>query len=175
MPSGEENIEKTEETKPDLVLMDITLKGEMDGIEAAEIIQSRFRTPVIFLTGDIDEERIERAKNMTPFGYIIKPFQDREFRITIEMALYKAKAEAERRSVENKLREREEKYRDRYENAPNAYFSVRAVDGSIAKTNMKATQLLGYDRETIIGMNIFDLYADTPNGIVKDHDGDIIV
>ncbi len=164
---GEKAIEKVEELKPDLVMMDIVLKGEMDGIEAAEIILSRFGMPVIFLTAHVDDERLEKAKISIPFGYIIKPFQDRTIKITIEMALYKAKVDSERRGAEEALRASEEKYRDLYENAPNAYFSVSAADGSIVKINKKATQLMGYDREVLIGMNLFELYADTPHGLVK--------
>ena len=78
---GEKAIEKVEELSPDLVLMDIVLKGEMDGIEAAEIIRSRFDVPVIFLTAYADEERFERAKLTIPFGYILKPFQDETLRL----------------------------------------------------------------------------------------------
>lgn len=97
---GEDAIKKVEEHNPDLVLMDIKLKGKMDGIEAAEIIRSRFETPVIFLTAYADEERLERAKLTIPYGYILKPFQDRDLKITIEMALYAGKVAAERKQAE---------------------------------------------------------------------------
>jgi len=90
---AEKAIEKAGELKSDLVLMAIVLKGDMDGIEAAEIIRSRFDIPVVFLTALTDEERFERAKLTIPFGYILKPFRDRDFKITIEMALYTAKSE----------------------------------------------------------------------------------
>ncbi len=83
--TGEEAIQKIEEHNPDLVLMDIVLKGEIDGIETAEIIRSRFDIPVVFLTAFADEERFDRAKHTIPFGYIFKPFQDRDLKITIEM------------------------------------------------------------------------------------------
>ncbi|MCF6249353.1 MAG: response regulator [Desulfobacula sp.] len=86
--SGEKAIEAVKELNPDLVLMDIVLKGDMDGINATKIIQSRFGVPVVFITAHADEERFERAKMTTPFGYIIKPIRDKEFKITIEMALY---------------------------------------------------------------------------------------
>ena len=101
--SGEKAVQKIEEHKPDLVLMDIVLKGEMDGIEAAEIIRSRFDIPVVFLTAYADEERFERAKLTIPFGYILKPFQDRDLKITIEMALYTAKVDVERKRAEERL------------------------------------------------------------------------
>ncbi len=104
---AEKAIENIEVHNPDLVLMDIVLKGEMDGIETAEIIRSRFDIPVVFLTAYADEERFERAKFTMPFGYILKPFQDKDLKITIEMALYVAKVNAERKQAEeekNKLR-----------------------------------------------------------------------
>jgi putative nucleotidyltransferase with HDIG domain len=80
---------------PDLVLMDITLDGGMDGIEAAGHIRARFNIPVIYLTAYVDDNLIERAKITEPFGYMIKPFQKRELHSTIAMALYKHKSEIE--------------------------------------------------------------------------------
>ena len=71
----------------------------------------------------------------------------------------------ERKQTEEALRESEERYRDLYENAPNAYFSVSAVDGSVFRCNSSALRLLGYDKETMMGMKVFDLYADTPHGL----------
>src|SRR3989304_5840331 len=73
---GEEAIKKVEENNPDLVLMDIVLQGEMDGIEAAEKIRTRFNTPVVYLTAYSDEKTLLRAKITEPFGYIIKPFRN---------------------------------------------------------------------------------------------------
>jgi len=102
--TGEKAIKKAEEDKPDLILMDIRIKGEMDGIEAAEVIRNRFGIPVIFSTAYLDEERIERAKITMPFGYVLKPIQERDLKVTIEMALYVAKIDKERRAVEEELR-----------------------------------------------------------------------
>lgn len=91
--SGEEAVKKAEKLKPDLVLMDIVLKGKMNGIDAAKKIRPRFDIPVIYLTAYADDKTLERAKVTEPFGYIIKPFDDRELQSTIEMALYKSKME----------------------------------------------------------------------------------
>ncbi len=91
--SGEEAIKKAQELNPDLVLMDIMLNGKMDGIEAAEQIRSSFNIPVIYLTAYSDEKTFERAKITEPFGYVIKPFKERELHINIEIALYKHKME----------------------------------------------------------------------------------
>ena len=103
--SGEKAIKKAEEDKPDLVLMDIELKGKMDGIEAAGIISSRFHIPTIFVTAYADDKILERAKITEPFGYIIKPFEKRELHSNIEMALYKNKAEEERKKLIKELQD----------------------------------------------------------------------
>jgi len=98
--SGEQAIKKADQDRPDLILMDIRLKGRMDGIEAAELIRSRLDIPVIFLTAYADEDKLERAKLSMPFGYILKPFQDRDLKVAIEMGLYAAKLNADRKQAE---------------------------------------------------------------------------
>ncbi len=90
--SGEKAIQGAAETRPDLVLMDIKLKGEMDGIEAAEEIHTRFGIPVVYLTGYPDDKSLQRAKVTEAFGYVSKPFEIAELRSTIEMALSKHEA-----------------------------------------------------------------------------------
>ncbi|MBD2067633.1 response regulator [Leptolyngbya sp. FACHB-671] len=85
--SGEAAVEKVAELRPDLVLMDIRLKGQMDGVEAAEQIRSDFDTPVIYLTAYADDATLQRAKATEPFGYIVKPFDERDLQVAIEVAL----------------------------------------------------------------------------------------
>ncbi|MDY9923452.1 response regulator [Methanobacterium sp.] len=102
--TGEEAIQKAGELKPSLVLMDIVLKGEMDGIDAAQNIRELYDIPIIYLTAYSDEKTLERAKVTEPFGYVLKPFEDREIQSAIEMAIYK-------HQMEKKLKESEEKYR----------------------------------------------------------------
>jgi CheY-like chemotaxis protein/predicted regulator of Ras-like GTPase activity (Roadblock/LC7/MglB family) len=87
--SGEEAVRKTEELRPDLVLMDIVLDGAMDGIAAAEQIHARLDIPVVYLTAYTDRETIERAKRTSPYGYVVKPFTENELHAAIEIALYK--------------------------------------------------------------------------------------
>ncbi len=96
--SGEEALEKVAENRPDLVLMDIVLKGEMDGVTAAEKIRTRVDVPTVFLTAYADDKTLERAKLTNPFGYIIKPFQQNDLRVAIEIALH-------RHEIETKMRE----------------------------------------------------------------------
>lgn len=103
--SGEKALLEAERTCPDLVLMDIVLEGEIDGIEAAHQIHSRFNIPVVFLTAYSDDEIMERAKIIEPFGYVIKPFNERELQINIEIALYKHKMEEELRKYRGNLEE----------------------------------------------------------------------
>lgn len=97
--SGEEAVRVAGDLDPDLVLMDIMLSGEMDGIEAASILRERHGLAVVYLTALADGPTLERAKLTEPFGYILKPFEDRELASTIEMALYKSRMD--RRLVEN--------------------------------------------------------------------------
>jgi len=101
--SGEEAIAKAEEIHPNLVLMDIKLEGAMDGVEAARHIRSRFDIPVIYLTAYADEETLEQAKTTESYGYILKPFQERELRASVEMALYKHQMESKSREKERWL------------------------------------------------------------------------
>ena len=90
---------------PDLILMDIVLKSEMDGIEVAEIIRDQHQVPVIYLTSHADPLTIERAQKTQPFGYLIKPFATRELDCSIQMALYKHHAEEERERLIKELQE----------------------------------------------------------------------
>jgi PAS domain S-box-containing protein len=87
--SGAEAFRLAEEDAPDLALMDIRIKGDMDGTEVAHVLRSRFNIPVIYLTAHADKETLERAKLAQPLGYITKPFQEAELHANIEMALYK--------------------------------------------------------------------------------------
>jgi len=103
--SGEEAIASAERLKPDIVLMDIILKGDMDGIEAADTIREKHGLPVVFLTAHSDSKSLERAKVTEPFGYITKPFEERQLTITIEMALYKARMDREKEELIIELRE----------------------------------------------------------------------
>jgi two-component system, cell cycle sensor histidine kinase and response regulator CckA len=103
--SGEELLERFDELKPDLILMDIKIRGGLDGVETARLVHERHRTPVVLLTAFADDETIARAKITQPFGYIIKPFEERELKTAIEIALYRA-------GMERLLRESEERYRN---------------------------------------------------------------
>ena len=100
--TGEKAIELAGQFKPDLALMDIMLKGELTGIEAADAIKQKNDIPVIYLTAYADEATLSRAKITEPHGYILKPFKEIDLHTTIEMALHKHKREVELK-VENEL------------------------------------------------------------------------
>jgi DNA-binding LytR/AlgR family response regulator len=93
--SGEEFLEKVVEERPNIVLMDIMLKGKITGIEAAKKLREMLDIPVIFLTAYVDENTVEKAKESFPYGYIIKPFREKELITTIEVALNKYQADQE--------------------------------------------------------------------------------
>jgi PAS domain S-box-containing protein len=101
--SGADAIAKAVETKPDLALMDIRIKGEMDGTEAARILRERFNIPVVYLTAHADTATLSRAKLAFPLGYITKPFQEAELHASIEMALHKQQQELKSREQEELL------------------------------------------------------------------------
>lgn len=90
---GEAAVELAISNRPDLVLMDIRLEGEIDGIDAARQIRARCQIPVVFLTAYADDETVRRASQAEPFGYLLKPFEDLQLRTVIEMALYKDRAD----------------------------------------------------------------------------------
>ncbi len=101
--TGEKAIELATELKPDIVLMDIMLKGQLTGIEAAEEIKLRIDVPVIYLTAYADEGTLSRAKVTEPYGYIIKPFKEIDIHTSIEMAIYKHQKESEVRKERDLL------------------------------------------------------------------------
>jgi len=103
--SAEEALEQVRQVRPDLVLMDIMLGGQMNGTDAARRLHSEFGLPVIYLTAYSDEATLARAKTTDPFGYLIKPFQERELRVAIEIALYKHNMEQERQRYTQALEE----------------------------------------------------------------------
>jgi PAS domain S-box-containing protein/putative nucleotidyltransferase with HDIG domain len=138
--SGEQAVEKTKGICPDLVLMDIVLEGKMNGIEAAEIIRSGFDIPIVYLTAYSDNKTLERAKMSEPFGYVLKPFEDRDLQTTIEMALYKHK-------IDKLLRESEEKYRSLAENAYDAIY-VLSQEG-FQYANRAFEKLTGWKKEDL--------------------------
>jgi PAS domain S-box-containing protein len=148
--SGEEAIKKAMEIHPDLVLMDIVLEGAMDGVEAAEHIRDHFDIPVVYLTAYSDDTTLQRAKITEPFGYILKPFQEKELYTTIEMALYK-------HTMQRKLKESEQWLATTLKSIGDA---VIATDTGklITFMNPVAEALTGWKQEEAIGKPLKDVF-----------------
>jgi len=103
--TGAEALDLARTSQPDLILMDIMLKGPMNGIQAAHLVRVELSLPVIFLTANSDEAVLEQAKISEPFAYLLKPFEERQLRTNIEMALYKSRMERERERLLKELQE----------------------------------------------------------------------
>ena len=145
--TGKSALLSIESNRPDLILMDIVLSGEMDGITAAETIRNRFNIPVVYLTAYADHSTLEKAKLTEPYGYIIKPFSNRELLTIIEIALYKHK-------LEMNLRESEKKFRDLFESA-NDIIGIIDRDGNILDINQRSEEITGFLQGELNGSNIF--------------------
>ncbi len=142
--SGEEAIDMARELTPDIILMDIVMQpGGLDGIDAAKVIQTEMDIPVIFLTAFADDTYVERARNVQPFGYILKPFQEREIKACIEIALHK-------KGIERQLQESEERHRSVVETAGEAIIIVDHC-GSIVSWNHTAETIFGYASAEVAG------------------------
>ena len=148
---GEEAVERVGALKPDLILMDVMLKGAMDGIEAAERIRREHSVPVVYLTAYTDDDTLRRAKVTEAFGYLLKPFEDRELRTTIEMALYK-------HTMERKLRESREWMETTLRCISDAVIATDAV-GCIQFMNTKAETLTGWKSADAIGRKLTDVFC----------------
>lgn len=141
--SGEEAIARAAEAKIDLVLMDIKLSGEVDGVEAARQIYDRFQIPVVYLTAYADDETLQRAKVTAPFGYIIKPFESKKLHTTIEIALYK-------NNMERKLKESELRFRTLASFSPVGIFQAD-MNGQCIYVNERWCEIAGLSPEQAMG------------------------
>ena len=156
--SGEDAISKSDQVRPELVLMDVRLRGEMDGIHAAEIIRDRFNVPVVYLTAYADEETILRAKKTTPFGYLVKPFNERELRATIEIAFYTHQMERTL-ADERAKRHAAEEFKILVDGVRDYAIFMLDGNGRVTTWNSGAERLKGYTGEEIIGQSFDRFYV----------------
>ncbi len=157
--SGEEAIRMALELRPDLILMDIMMPNGLDGIEAAEIIQAKLDVPIIFVTAYTDDTFITRAKPIQPYGYVVKPFQDRELRAIIEITKYKREIEKQLAETQVALRESEDRFRGIVEHAEAGYFMIDDT-GIIRNVNDAFVRMCKYESEIqVIGRNYRDFIA----------------
>jgi len=149
--SGEEAMEKVAGAHPDLVLMDIQLQEEMDGVETAKHIRANFDIPIIYLTSYADDNTLERAKITEPFGYVIKPFDERKLHSVIEIALYKNK-------MEKKLRESEQWFSATLTSIGDAVVATNK-EGKIMFMNPVAETLTGWKQEEASGKVVTEIFS----------------
>jgi two-component system cell cycle sensor histidine kinase/response regulator CckA len=147
--SGEEAVRKAFDTRPDLVLMDIVLKGQMSGVEAVERIRSRCNIPVVYVTAYADEKTVRRAKATEPYGYILKPFDARELQTAIEIALYK-------HQMERKLHESEQRLTMTLCSIDDAIITTDHR-GRVTFMNPRAEALSGWSQETGVARHVAEV------------------
>jgi len=168
--SGQEAIKEVEDKSPDMVLMDIVLKGEMDGIETAMQIRSRFNIPVVYLSAYSDEKILERAKITEPFGYVIKPFNERDLHINIEIALYKHMMETKLKESEKRLLEKNQWLVAVIESIGDAVIATDP-EGTIRLMNPIAEALTGWKQNEALGKplaNIFNIISEKTDRKIED-------
>ncbi|MFZ2054246.1 MAG: HD domain-containing phosphohydrolase [Candidatus Aminicenantales bacterium] len=168
--SAEEALAMAAESRPDIILMDVIIRGSLDGIAVAEKIWDSYRIPVIYVTAYADEHTLKRAKISEPFGYILKPFDERELKIAIEMAYYKSR-------MGMKLREREDWLSALLKSIGDG---VIATDrsGLITFMNPLAEKLTGWRQEEALKMPLRDVFrtvvscdGDEPEVVLWANDG----
>ena len=147
--TGEGAVKAAAELKPDLVLMDIILKGEMTGITAAGIIRQRHDIPVVYFTAHSDDVTIASALETEPFGYILKPFEERNMKTSITMALYK-------HSIDLKLKASEERYRTIAELFDDGVFII-GDDCLVIYMNDSASRILNRKPEEVLQKQLYEL------------------
>jgi PAS domain S-box-containing protein/putative nucleotidyltransferase with HDIG domain len=147
--SGTEAFDLIEEKKPDLILMDIMLQDDINGLVIANKVDKEYKIPVIFLTGFANDSILQEAINSNPFGYILKPFEDRELHAAIKMALYKS-------AMERKLRESKEFLWHVIDSVPD-YIFVKDSLGKYVLVNKALAGMFGEDPKDIVGKTDADL------------------
>ena len=144
--SGEEAIRKAAEIHPDLVLMDIVLSGEKDGVQVAQELRERLGIPVIYVTAYADDDTVQRAKLTEPLGYILKPFEEHELKATIESALY-------RHGMERRLAESQEWFSAALRSVSDAVIGVDQ-HGAVTFMNGAAERLTGWTLQLALGRDV---------------------
>ena len=176
--SGAEALEQAQKFRPDIALLDIHLKGNMDGIQTAERLRRHFDIPVIYISAYADKETLKRAKLTGPFGYVLKPIDNRELDATIEMALYKHKIEVELKIVNQQLRASnqqlkaseqrlvdEQKFTDMIiQSTPGLFYIFEKNSTRFVRKNDNWSNVTGYSDEKLDTMTALDFFEKGPDG-----------
>jgi len=141
--TGEKAIKAAKNKRPDLVLMDIRLKGKMNGIEAAKVINSQYDVPVVYLTAYADDHTLRQATTAGPYGYLVKPFDARELKTTIEVSIFKHK-------MEQKLKESQERFREIFEQNFDAIVLIKRSNFEIIDLNPEAVSMFQFSKEELM-------------------------
>ena len=155
--TGQQAVEMAAELTPDLILMDIVMPGDMDGISAAEKIKADSNIPIVFLSGYGDPEFVERAKRVEPFGYVMKPFDETEVRAFVEIALYKSKIEKELEAVHRKFERLHKEWEGIFQAIGNPTVLLDA-QRRIIHANATTLKRTGLSAEEIVGMKCHDVF-----------------
>ncbi|MGH2575343.1 MAG: response regulator [Ignavibacteria bacterium] len=148
--SGEEAIQKAGELQPDLVLMDIIIKGSIDGITAAEEIRKRYGIPVIFTTAYGDDKTVNKAKITEPLGYLLKPIDSKDLKIAIEVALYKS-------LMEVRLKESKAWFETTLKSIADGVIAINKA-GLITFMNDAAENITGWSADEAIGKDLIEVF-----------------
>jgi PAS domain S-box-containing protein len=166
LSSGEEAIEKAKSDNPDMFIMDISLQGNLDGIEAAKLISSRFDIPIVFLTAYTDKKVLEKVKNSSAYGYLVKPFNEKELETTIDLALKKHKKEKKEKKYLEQLERvatdhsiKLKLFSDIAEKSP-VGIQILDTEGYIMYSNSALELIYGYSRIELTGKSINELSTD---------------
>lgn len=149
-PTGEEALSQLESLRPDLILMDIMLEGKLDGIDTAIIIKDKYRIPVVFVTALSNERSIQRAKLADPYGYLFKPFENKDLIVAIEIALHK-------RELDRKLMESELWFRATLGSIGDAVIATDK-NNNVKFTNAVFEKLSGYSSNECLGKPLEEVY-----------------
>ena len=156
---GETAVARAGEERPDVIIMDIRLKGPMDGIEAASLIRQRFNIPVIFITAHVDDTVIRRACQAMPISYLVKPLKTRELKAALEIARHLRQIEESRRKVEEKLKKSEEMSGTILQSIMDGYL-LADLQGRLLEVNEAYCRMSGYSRKELLAMTVADLVGD---------------
>ncbi len=158
--SGEEAVEMAAELKPDVILMDIVMPGGIDGTKAAEIIMGSIDCAVVFVTGYGNDEIVQRAINVEPHGYLLKPFEPAEIKASIEIAFHKKKIEDRLKKAYAEVLSELETSNQQLKallNAPTDSMALLDFDGTVLAGNSIVAKKFGMDIEEFIGKCVYDI------------------
>ncbi|MDD5484010.1 MAG: PAS domain S-box protein [Kiritimatiellae bacterium] len=153
--SGGEALKRIKAAKPDLIMSDIKLEGDMDGIDLADAVHNQYGIPVIFVTGYSDKKVLNRVKASSACGFILKPFSDDELQATIDLGLHEYDLEIKLNQALNAIKQSEEHYRSLFDDAPVGYHEID-LKGNLARVNRTELKMLGYTESEMIGRPVWD-------------------